>query len=203
MRRPRRNGAGRPSRTGGPGPWPPRPGPAWTWATSPGARTRGIPAGAAARWSPGPRRRSARPGRPSRRRLPWDPPASGSPAPGSLSSCAQSAAGRMHAASARYAGPVIVGHHGRVPGIYDEPEFYEAACAYRDVPAEVNALLRWSAKHHGPDSGLTRSVLELAAGPAEHARTLARRGLAATALDLNPAMCARARELAEAAGAPL
>src|SRR5579864_9646199 len=96
-----------------------------------------------------------------------------------------------------------VGHHGRVPGIYDEPEFYEAACAYRDVPAEVDALLRWSAKHHGPDSGLTRSVLELAAGPAEHARTLARRGLAATALDLNPAMCARARELAEAAGAPL
>ena len=96
-----------------------------------------------------------------------------------------------------------VGHHGRVPGIYDEPEFYEAACAYRDVPAEVDALLRWSGKHHGPDSGLPRSVLELAAGPAEHARTLARRGLAAAALDLNPAMCARARELAEAAGAPL
>ena len=46
-------------------------------------------------------------------------------------------------------------------------------------------------------------MLELAAGPAEHARNLARRGLAATALDLSPAMCARARELAEAAGTPL
>src|SRR6266478_5249084 len=65
-----------------------------------------------------------------------------------------------------------VRHHGRVPGIYDEPEFYEVACAYRDVPAEVDALLRWSGKHHEPP----RSVLELAAGPAGHARNLARRG---------------------------
>src|SRR5580700_850061 len=96
-----------------------------------------------------------------------------------------------------------VGHHGRVPGIYDEPEFYEAACAYRDVPAEVDALLRWSGRHRAPGSGLPRSVLELAAGPAEHARNLARRGLEATALDLSPAMCARARDLAEAAGLKL
>jgi SAM-dependent methyltransferase len=94
-------------------------------------------------------------------------------------------------------------HDGQVPGIYDEPEFYEVACAYRDVPAEVNALLRWSGKHGGPDSGLPRSVLELAAGPAEHARNLARRGLEATALDLNPAMCARARDLAAADGTRL
>jgi SAM-dependent methyltransferase len=86
-----------------------------------------------------------------------------------------------------------------VPGIYDEPEFYEAACAYRDVPAEVDALLRWSGKHGAPP----RSVLELAAGPAEHARELARRGLEATALDLSAAMCARARDLAEAAGTRL
>jgi SAM-dependent methyltransferase len=86
-----------------------------------------------------------------------------------------------------------------VPGIYDEPEYYEAACSYRDVPAEADALLRWSGKYHRPP----RSVLELAAGPAEHARTLARRGLEATALDLNPAMCARARDLAAAAGVPL
>ncbi len=90
-----------------------------------------------------------------------------------------------------------------MPGIYDEPEFYEAACAYRDVPAEVNALLRWSGQHRPPEAGLPRTVLELAAGPAEHARNLARRGLAATALDLSPAMCARARELAEAAGTAL
>jgi SAM-dependent methyltransferase len=85
-----------------------------------------------------------------------------------------------------------------VPGIYDEPELYEAACAYRDVPGEVDALLRWSGKHRDPDTGPPRSVLELAAGPSEHARELARRGLDATALDLSAAMCARARELAAA-----
>ena len=90
-----------------------------------------------------------------------------------------------------------------MPGIYDEPEFYQAACAYRNVPAEVDAVLRWAARHRGPDAGPPRSVLEMAAGPAEHARELARRGLQATALDLNPAMCDRARELARAAGIPL
>jgi SAM-dependent methyltransferase len=83
-----------------------------------------------------------------------------------------------------------------VPGIYDEPELYEAACAYRDVPGEVGALLRWSGKHRDPGTGPLGSVLELAAGPAEHARELARRGVTATTLDLSPAMCARARELA-------
>ena len=57
-----------------------------------------------------------------------------------------------------------VGHHGRVPGIYDEPELYEAACAYRDVPGEVSALLRWSGKHGDPGTAAPRSVLELAAG---------------------------------------
>jgi SAM-dependent methyltransferase len=91
-----------------------------------------------------------------------------------------------------------VGHHGRVPGIYDQPEFYAAACAYRDVRPEVDALLRWFAKHRGPGAHELRSVLELAAGPAEHAREMARRGLAATALDLSPAMCAYARDRAAA-----
>jgi len=100
-------------------------------------------------------------------------------------------------------GPVPVGHHDRVPGIYDEPEFYEAACAYRDVPSEVDALLRWSSKHRDPAAGPLRSILELAAGPAEHARNLARRGVDATALDLSAAMCARAAELAAAAGTGL
>jgi SAM-dependent methyltransferase len=46
-------------------------------------------------------------------------------------------------------------------------------------------------------------VLELAAGPAEHARSFARRGVDATALDINPAMCAWARNRAAADGHPL
>ena len=86
-----------------------------------------------------------------------------------------------------------------MPGIYDEPELYEAACAYRDVPVEVDALLRWSGKYREAASPV-RSVLELAAGPAEHARELARRGLDATTVDLSPAMCARARDLASSDG---
>ena len=50
---------------------------------------------------------------------------------------------------------------------------------------------------------MPRSVLELAAGPAEHARDLSRRGIEATALDLNPAMCSFARDRAAEAGHPL
>jgi SAM-dependent methyltransferase len=48
-----------------------------------------------------------------------------------------------------------------------------------------------------------RSVLELAAGPAEHARELARRGVRATALDRSPAMCGYAAARAKLAGVAL
>lgn len=77
--------------------------------------------------------------------------------------------------------------------IYDHPWAYELACSFRNVPTEVDALLSWS--------GEVRDVLELAAGPAEHAREFARRGVPATALDLRPAMCAYARE--QGRGLPL
>jgi SAM-dependent methyltransferase len=103
-----------------------------------------------------------------------------------------------------------------VSSIYEVPELYELACAYRDVPAEVTALLTWLDKHAEPargdadrgdagdgDGGDARSVLELAAGPAEHARELARRGLRSTALDFSPAMCAYAAGQAQAAGLEL
>ena len=89
-------------------------------------------------------------------------------------------------------------------GIYDEPEFYAVACAYRDVRGDVAALLRWWARHRGEGyPGTPRTVLELAAGPAEHARLLASRGLPATALDINPVMCAWARDRAAEAGVEL
>jgi SAM-dependent methyltransferase len=81
-----------------------------------------------------------------------------------------------------------------VSGIYDTPELYELTCAYRDVTVEVDALQRWF-----PSS--TRTLLELAAGPGEHAREFARRGLEVTALDLNPSMCAYARD--RSAGLPV
>jgi SAM-dependent methyltransferase len=87
-----------------------------------------------------------------------------------------------------------------VSGIYEEPELYELACAYRDVPAEVTAVAAWCAVHH---EGPVGSVLELAAGPGEHAREFARRGLRATALDRSPAMCAYAATRAKSAGVEL
>jgi SAM-dependent methyltransferase len=89
-----------------------------------------------------------------------------------------------------------------VSGIYDEPELYQLACAYRDVPAESVALLTWLDKY-AKIVGRVRSVIELAAGPAEHARELARRGLRATALDHTPAMCAYAAAQAKAGGVDL
>ncbi len=83
-------------------------------------------------------------------------------------------------------------------GIYDDPWAYELACSFRDVTAEVDALLGWCARHRA--AGPPATVLELAAGPAEHAREFARRGLAATALDLNPRMCAHAAAEADREG---
>ncbi|GAA1569104.1 hypothetical protein GCM10009678_59860 [Actinomadura kijaniata] len=84
-------------------------------------------------------------------------------------------------------------------GIYDDPWAYELACAFRDVTAEVDVLLDWCGRHR-PGGAPPRTVLELAAGPAEHAREFARRGLRATALDLHPAMCAHADRAARTAG---
>jgi len=80
--------------------------------------------------------------------------------------------------------------------VFDYPRAYEVAFSYRDVPHEADALLMW----HG--AGVT-SVLELAAGPADHALDLAGRGLSASTLDLNPAMTARAAERATERGLAL
>jgi SAM-dependent methyltransferase len=83
-----------------------------------------------------------------------------------------------------------------VGSVYDESLGYEIAFSYRDVPAEVDALIAMA-------GGTPRSVLEIAAGPAEHAIEFARRGARAAALDLSEAMCARATANAAAAGVEL
>jgi len=106
-----------------------------------------------------------------------------------------------HPWSRRRAGCGII---AGVTGIYDEPELYELACAYRDIPAEASALRAWFAAYFagGGDGAraVVGSVLELAAGPGGHARELARRGLRATALDWSAAMCGYAAGQAKAAG---
>jgi SAM-dependent methyltransferase len=87
-----------------------------------------------------------------------------------------------------------------VTGIYDTPELYELTCAYRDVSAEVDALQGWFASLL---PARARTLLELAAGPAEHALEFARRGLEVTTLDLSAKMCEYARSKAVAAGLPV
>jgi SAM-dependent methyltransferase len=84
-----------------------------------------------------------------------------------------------------------------VSSIYDQPELYRLACAYRNVRAEVDAILDWCGTHWQGGTGQVRSVLELAAGPAEHAMELAGRGLRAAALDRSAAMCAYAASRAK------
>jgi SAM-dependent methyltransferase len=67
------------------------------------------------------------------------------------------------------------------------------------VAADVTALLRWW-KLFGTGGPVPSTVLELAAGPAEHARAMVARGADVTALDINPVMCAFARAQAAKAG---
>ena len=84
-------------------------------------------------------------------------------------------------------------HTVGVGSIYDAALGYEIAFSYRDVPKEVDALVRMAGREPA-------SVLEICAGPAEHAIECARRGWRATALDLSAPMLDRARANAGAAG---
>lgn len=78
-------------------------------------------------------------------------------------------------------------------GVYDEAEAYELAFSYRNIADEIDTILAWSGRH---GLGTPGAVLELAAGPADHALELARRGIAATAVDQNATMCAYAERRA-------
>jgi hypothetical protein len=69
--------------------------------------------------------------------------------------------------------------------VYAAARAYAVAFSYRDVPAEVDKILSWASATSGRRP---RSALELAAGPADHAIELARRGLRTCALDLSPQM---------------
>ena len=80
------------------------------------------------------------------------------------------------------------GHHR----IYDRARCYDVAFGFRDVAAECDTLADLVARHGTPPQHALTAVLELAAGPARHAREFARRGAAATALDAAPSMCAYA-----------
>lgn len=80
--------------------------------------------------------------------------------------------------------------------VYAKPELYEIAFDFRDVPAECGALLEIARRYspHPP-----QGFIELAAGPAAHAREMAARGLRAVAVDLTPEMVDLGRRIAQEA----
>jgi SAM-dependent methyltransferase len=92
--------------------------------------------------------------------------------------------------------PVSVRPERQNPGVYSDPVAYEVGFSYRDVEAEVDALLAW---HDGP----VATALEIASGPGDHALELARRGIGVAVLDLSPQMCARVVERFADAGMAL
>lgn len=77
---------------------------------------------------------------------------------------------------------------------YTLPEIYDIAFDFRDVSAEVDFLLEIASQHLGRE---VRSVMELACGPAYHTREMARRGLIADGLDLEPKMVRYTRGLVD------
>jgi SAM-dependent methyltransferase len=86
-------------------------------------------------------------------------------------------------------------------GLYGDPDLYAWAFSHRDVTGEVDALLRWYARH-GPRRSPRRAI-ELGSGPAEHAVELARRGVRVTALDASAPMRMAARRAARSSGVEL
>jgi len=84
--------------------------------------------------------------------------------------------------------------------VYHQARCYDVAFGFRDVAAECDTLAALVARHAGRP---VAAMLELAAGPARHAREFARRGAAATALDAVPAMCDYALERAGLDGVDL
>ena len=69
--------------------------------------------------------------------------------------------------------------------IYHEARCYDVAFGFRDVAAECDMLASLAARHIGRPAV---AVLELAAGPARHAREFARRGAEVATLDSAPSM---------------
>ena len=68
--------------------------------------------------------------------------------------------------------PEPAGSQSQHERIYAAARYYDIAFAYRDFAEECDFLIRAAALHLGRDPS---SVLELAAGPANHAIELARR----------------------------
>jgi len=69
-----------------------------------------------------------------------------------------------------------------VPQIYDYPEYYEVAFSFRDIPSEVTFMERCIERFSRIP---VRRILEVACGPAPHARQFVKRGYHFIGLDNN------------------
>ncbi len=69
--------------------------------------------------------------------------------------------------------------------LYDYPEFYEQAFAFRDIPTETDFLQECMSRYSGVEVG---RILELACGQAPHAGELLSRGYEYVGIDNNPRM---------------
>ena len=79
-----------------------------------------------------------------------------------------------------------------MPSPYSLPQIYDIAFDFRDVKGECDFLLSVGQAHLGRP---VRSALELACGPAYHAREMAKRGIISHGLDNSPEMVAYANQL--------
>lgn len=91
------------------------------------------------------------------------------------------------------------GRKRRAPGeqIFEHPRLYDLAFGFRNVKVQCDGILAL-ARRYGVAS--PASVVELACGPANHLRELARRGLRAYGVDNNREMLAYAASLAKRDG---
>ena len=80
-----------------------------------------------------------------------------------------------------------------MPSVYDDPAAYALAYSFRDYRAECDFLCAATLHTTGR---MPRSAAELGAGPACHARELARRGVNVFAVDNSPVMLSYVRETA-------
>lgn len=75
--------------------------------------------------------------------------------------------------------------------LYDNPKYYEATFAFRDIKAET-AFVEQAIKRHSAIP--VRRICEVACGPAPHAGELIGRGYDYTGIDINPHMVKYAKE---------
>jgi len=83
-------------------------------------------------------------------------------------------------------------------GVYDNPQYYEIAFSFRDIPAEVDVFEECFKRFSQIP---VKSVLELGCGNSPHMEELIKRGYQYSGLDLSKAMLEYSREKALRIGA--